>query len=613
MTLTTNEPDERALGEWEEILNLLGAHYPRTRPANGQGWMAVLPPPDPVREVRLEPAFAEGLPDGLHLYRPLVERLSRGLGVTPELSSLVDEAVAVWARPGFDTFVSLPRLRFEPFGYQLRAAERALRQMHGRAVLADEVGLGKTIEAALVASELRLRGLAQRVLVIVPAGLVAQWREELDRKFALPSVVAGQSEVGAEGEDPIVLASLHAARRDPLRHELTAREWDLVVADEAHHLRNPRSASSRLVRGLRTRYLLLLTATPVENRLDDLFHLMNLVRPGHLGTRAEFRSRFASVDGIRNLSDLQALTREVMVRHRRSEVALALPRRLASTHRVQPEPAEAELYRLVSERVRAEGAGATPARALALRSVQQLAGSGQRALAGGLRRAGWHDLAEGASGLSPTAKTHALIATLQRFAPQKVIVFCAYRDTLDELMALARAEGVNAVAYHGSLTRRAKDEAIRAFEDHAQVLLTTEAAGEGRNLQFCHVMVNFDLPWNPMRIEQRLGRIHRIGQRRDVEVVNLVARGTIEDRILGVLEKKINLFELVVGELDMILGHVDDDFDFERAVFDAHLASRDDLELCGKLERLGDDLTRARRAYLRGRERTDELVGDSET
>ena len=113
--------------------------------------------------------------------------------------------------------------------------------------------------------------------------------------------------------------------------------------------------------------------------------------------------------------------------------------------------------------------------------------------------------------------------------------------------------------YHGRLSRREKEAAIVSFRDHADVLVTTEAAGEGRNLQFCHAMVNFDLPWNPMKIEQRLGRIHRIGQRHDVEVTNLLCKGTIEERVMGVLESKINLFELVVGELDMILGRVDDE------------------------------------------------------
>jgi superfamily II DNA or RNA helicase len=124
------------------------------------------------------------------------------------------------------------------------------------------------------------------------------------------------------------------------------------------------------------------------------------------------------------------------------------------------------------------------------------------------------------------------------------------------------------------------------------------------------VMVNYDLPWNPMQIEQRLGRIHRIGQEREVLVTNLVTGDTVEALVLRVLEAKINLFELVIGELDMILGRIEEDFDFERFVFEAHVASRDDEELAVRLEALGDDLSNARRQQLDSRASTDALVAE---
>jgi SNF2 family DNA or RNA helicase len=164
--------------------------------------------------------------------------------------------------------------------------------------------------------------------------------------------------------------------------------------------------------------------------------------------------------------------------------------------------------------------------------------------------------------------------------------------------------------YHGGLSRRAKDQAVHDFSSDAEVLVTTEAAGEGRNLQFCHVMVNYDLPWNPMQIEQRLGRLHRIGQDHDVELTNLVTAGTIDDHLLRVLETKINLFELVVGELDMILGRISDELDLESAVFTNYVHAADDAEFTARLETLGDELAGARRDYLAGREATDLLVAE---
>src|SRR5271163_3143885 len=147
----------------------------------------------------------------LSAYLPLLARLRNGARPQPDWSTIVDGAVQVWARPGFDTFLAIPRLRFEPFDYQLRAARTVLQRMRGRGILADEVGLGKTIEAGLVLAELRLRGLADRTLVITPAGLVAQWREELERKFAVPTLTAAARPPADHGpalDRPVLVASL---------------------------------------------------------------------------------------------------------------------------------------------------------------------------------------------------------------------------------------------------------------------------------------------------------------------------------------------------------------------------------------------------------------------
>ncbi len=556
----------------------------------------------------LEPELTDPRP-----YDCLLSRLAAAGPVDEIVSALVDEAATLWSRPGFDTLASLPRLRFTPFPHQLQAALSALRRMRGRAILADEVGLGKTIEAGLVLSELRLRGLADRALVVVPAGLVEQWQEELDRKFGLPTTVATGGSWVSCPDRPVVVASLAAARRDPLRTALTDRSWDLVVVDEAHRVKNPRSASGRLARALRARYLLLLTATPVENRLDELFELISLVAPGLLGTPAQFRARHGGGDGEpRDIAGLQARTREVMVRHRRSEVAVQLPQRLAETVRVAAAEQEQSLYDDIMARVRAEGRQAPPSRRLALRALAQLAGSSPAAVAPTLARLGWDDLAQRAVSVTTTEKVRVLLALLRRHlgAGEKVVAFTAYRQTLALLERSLHDSGIPTAVYHGALSRADKERAVTAFRDEVPVLLTTEAAGEGRNLQFCHVMVNVDLPWNPMRIEQRLGRLHRIGQTCDVVLTNLVGCGTIEEHILTVLESKINLFELVVGELDMILGRVSDDFDFEAALFSSYVDADDDADFARRVSVLGDELVQAREGYLSGRERVDSLVGE---
>ena len=485
-------------------------------------------------------------------------------------------------------------------------------------ILADEVGLGKTIEAGLVLSELRMRRLADQVLVIVPAGLVDQWRDELERKFGLPTTVAqpGSAPTRDTGMDrPVTIASLAAARRDPLLDRLTGTNWDLVIFDEAHRLRNPRSASGKLARTLRARYLLMLTATPVENKLSDLYQLVSLVAPGLLGTPAQFRAKHgaASVDSKpRNLDDLRARTREVMVRHRRSEVTVMLPPRLAETILVTPGIDEAALYADIVRRVRATAATGSGRSRLALRGLTRLAGSSPAAAAPTLAKLGWIDLAEQARAIPEPDKVRVLVELLRRHVTrgEKVLVFTGFRQTLDVLVAAVERAGLSSAAYHGSLTRAEKEAAIAKFRAETPILLSTESAGEGRNLQFCHVMVNFDLPWNPMQIEQRLGRLHRVGQEHDVTLTNLACRGTIEQRIMHVLEAKINLFELVVGELDMILGRVDDDFDFENEVFDAFVDAVDDDEFERRLDALGNALAEARHSYLKSREGVDLLVGE---
>lgn len=564
------------------------------------------------------PSLSDG-DGGLGAYEGLLTRLGQATVIDLEASSLVDAAAEVWSRPGFDTFLSLPRLGFDPFDYQLQTAQTVLRRMRGRAILADEVGLGKTIEAGLVLSELRMRGLAGRTLVLTPAGLVEQWQEELERKFGLPTTVARRGGWDAGTDQPVVLASIATARREPMRSVLTAQQWDVVIVDEAHRLRNPRSASGKLARTVTSRYLLLLTATPVENRLQDFYELVSLVAPGLLGTPQQFCTRHAgggsSAAGPghpHNLAELRRRSSEAMVRHRRSEVALMLPQRLAETVLVTPTDEEASLYADIASRIRQEAGEASPTRRLTLRSLARLAGSSPTAVAPTLAKAGWDDLAGRAGALRRSAKTAALLQRLRPYAEaeEKVIVFTAFRQTLDILVEEANAAGIPAAVYHGSLARRDKDKAIAAFRNEVPVLLSTESAGEGRNLQFCHVMINMDLPWNPMQIEQRLGRLHRVGQHHDVVCTNLAARGTIEQQILHVLETKINLFELVVGELDMILGRVDDEFDFESSVFDAYVAAGDDAEFARRLESLGSALANARSDYLQTRGTVDALVGE---
>jgi SNF2 family DNA or RNA helicase len=310
---------------------------------------------------------------------------------------------------------------------------------------------------------------------------------------------------------------------------------------------------------------------------------------------------------------------DVMVRHSRSQVSVSLPPRHAHTVRLTPSPDERALYDGVSafvrEQIGADGqAGLSSAHRFTLQMIQREIGSSPWAAAPTLQkladrnemqpyRAQLLALADRATQVESWAKADALekllLPMLETGAGRdgKAIIFTHFNITLERLAERLRALGVDLVLYHGGLSTAQKDEAIRQFEQQARVLLSTEAAGEGRNLQFCRTAINSDLPWNPVTIEQRVGRVHRIGQTRDVYIFNLCLAGSVEERILSILHDKINMFELVAGEVEMILGHLGDDQDFASLVMDAWSSSRSGEDARETFERLSARILDAKSVY----------------
>lgn len=562
-----------------------------------------------------------------------------GLGPTP-LPNLVAYQLKLMAYhlqlvAGFDELLVLEAIDFEPFDYQVRAARTALRRFRGRGLLADEVGLGKTIEAGLVLKEYLLRQMVARVLILTPPGLVEQWQEELAVKFNLPDFVTSNApefrSLGTKAWQhyPRVIASLATARRTEHAQAITALEYDLVIVDEAHHLKNRSSASWQLVNALRKKYILLLTATPVQNRLAELYNLVTVLKPGQLKSPKEFSQQFV-VRGDPRLPKNRALLREllgdVMVRHSRGQISLKLPPRRAHTIRLRFHPDEQAVYDGISDLARRMmEAGVSGAHRFGLLTLLREAGSSAAATAPTLQslaqvaglapyRAELLRLAEQAASVAQSTKADALVKLLaaQTAGAQgdKVLVFTQFRATQEMLAERLRREGLAFALYHGSLSPAQKDAAIRDFQAELPVLLSTEAAGEGRNLQFCRAMVNFDLPWNPMRIEQRVGRIHRVGQDRPVDIFNLAAEGAIEDFVLDILDRKLNMFELVIGEVDMILGQMGDERDFEEIILDIWAQAQSQDALREGMAGLGDDLVKARAAYQHAQEYDEALFGE---
>lgn len=591
----------------------------------------------------------------IHL-QPVPDRLWKALDqgqfASREMYRLRMQAEHAVLVGGFDELVCLDSLEFTPFDYQMRAAQIVLRRFRGRGMLCDEVGLGKTIEAGLVLKEYLVRNIVQRVLIVTPAGLVEQWREELQTKFGMHDfITTSDAEFRAAGQEawersPRLVASLATARRAEHRARIAQIPYDLIIVDEAHHLKNRASASWKFINDLQRKYILLLTATPVENDLDELYNLITLLKPGQLKTPREFRRQFVVRGDPRqpkNRGQLRELLGDVMVRHSRSQVNLNLPPRQASTLRLQLTPQEAKLYQEVSNLVRSllrppatasdsdngeiEG-GIRQTDRFALLTLQREIGSSSPSAESTLRsladrgiketqRRTLLVLADQAAQMPTWAKADALerlLHTLLQADPsEKILLFTHFRRTLDLLAERLRGMGVDFVVYHGGLDNQAKQQAIEDFQERTQVLLSTEAAGEGRNLQFCRTMINFDIPWNPMRIEQRVGRIHRVGQTREVRIYNLSARSTVEDYLLQLLDQKLNMFELVIGEMDMILGHLSDEQDFESLLLDIWVQSQTEAELQAGFNQLGETLLKARQAYQKTREFDEVLFGEDFT
>ena len=322
----------------------------------------------------------------------------------PDLGLAAAGRVRPWPRAarlathaGFDQLICLPLVRdMELMEHQTRTARTVLQRFRGRALLCDEVGLGKTIEAGLIVAELRMRGLIRSALFLTPPSLIEQWQGEMRHKFRLDLIshddpLFRQRGADAWREFDLIIASQHTAKREPHRSAILSRKWDLIVIDEAHHLRNRNTVLWRFASELQKQYMLLLTATPVQNNLEELFNLVTLLEPGLLRTAKQFQRQFVDRrDKLtpRNVDELHNLLAEVMVRNRRSTVGLRFTRRLARTIYVTPRAAEQDLYARVAGLVRGQLRTAGKKGGLsrmALIALQMALGSSSQAAAGTLQ------------------------------------------------------------------------------------------------------------------------------------------------------------------------------------------------------------------------------------
>jgi len=453
-----------------------------------------------------------------------------------------------------------------PLPHQLEVAKQVVENLNGKAILADEVGLGKTIEAGLILKEYMIRGLVKKALILVPASLVSQWVMELNSKFFIPAVAQRKSYVWESCD--VVVSSIDTAKRNPHRDIIYEQNYDMVIIDEAHKLKNSKTKNYEFVQNLKKKFCLLLTATPIQNRVSEIFNLVSLLKPGHLGSESAFYGKYKK--DARSIDDdehLRELVNKVMIRNRREDTGIEWTKRHVETIPIEFTKEEHDLYNSI--RTLTEDTHLPSASSFSIMTLQREACSSREAVYYTLKNmikrqetpsaifegkiASIIKKVEAVTTNSKAAKTLELIQEIG----DKVIIFTEYRATQLYLQWFLQQHGISSVPFRGGFKRGKKDWMRELFEKRAQVLIATEAGGEGINLQFCHHIINFDLPWNPMRLEQRIGRIHRLGQEKDVKIYNFAIKNTVEDHILKLLYEKINLFEKVIGDLDDILTRLD--------------------------------------------------------
>lgn len=443
----------------------------------------------------------------------------------------------------------LPHMTF--LKHQLETAKTVIEKMNGRAILADEVGLGKTIEAGLILKEYMIRGLVQNALILVPAPLVTQWVKELNDKFHIP--VASYRKNYAWDEYPFYVASLDLAKRDPHKQQLLQLNFDMVIIDEAHKLKNEKTQNHLFAKNLKKKYCLLLTATPIQNKVMELFHLVSILKPGYLGNYEQFTKTYNKnkMDTLQD-SHLNKLIQKVMVRNRRKDTILKHIKRNVHNITLEFNAEEQKVYDNLAHHLQ------TSQPLAKITFLKQLCSSREACylslqknspLTKDVEKSILRDIEQ----LPHHTKAKKLVTLIRELKHEKVIVFTEYRATQFYLQWYLNEAGITSVAFHGGLRRGQKQWVTELFKRDVQVFIATEAGGEGMNLQFCNYIINYDLPWNPMRIEQRIGRIHRYGQAKDVHIYNFSIKHTLEDHLLHLLYTKLNVFERVIGQLDQIL------------------------------------------------------------
>jgi superfamily II DNA or RNA helicase len=458
--------------------------------------------------------------------------------------------------PAIENLLAVPL-----YPYQLRGALFAA--CRGRCILGDDMGLGKTVQTLAAAEFLaRERGI-ERVLVVAPASVKYQWASEIQKYTQrMVQIVDGSTAQRRTlyGQPTFYrLVNYEVALRD--LDELNAWHADLIVLDEAQRIKNWESKTTRAIKKLRSRYALVLTGTPLENKLEELYSIVQFVDDRRLGPAFQFLHDHRRLDakgnlvGYRNLDRIREKLEPILLRRTREEVLSQLPARTDNT--VYVEMAEAQRGPYQEQQT-------TLARLLQKKYLTEVDRRRILSCVTNLRMlCDSTFLLDKTTNVSPKQdELTELLGQLIGAGPHKVVVFSQWETMLQKAAEVVKRLGVGHVVLHGSVPGKDRRALIERFRDDetCRVFLSTDAGGTGLNLQSADTVINLEVPWNPAVLEQRIARVHRMGQHRPVQVFNLVTRDSIEERVLRTLERKRTLFAGVFTDpsdevLFTTLGH----------------------------------------------------------
>jgi superfamily II DNA or RNA helicase len=442
-------------------------------------------------------------------------------------------------------------LRVPLYPYQLRGALFAA--CRGRCILGDDMGLGKTVQT-LAAAELlaRERGI-ERVLVVAPASVKYQWETEIHKYAGRPVQVieGGAAERRAQYKQPTFYRLINYEIVVKDLDELNAWQPDLIVLDEAQRIKNWESKTSRAVKRLRSRYAVVLTGTPLENKLEELYSIVQFVDDRRLGPAFQFlhdhsvRDADGRLTGYRNLDKIRTKLEPILLRRTRGEVLTQLPARTDTTVYVEMAEAQrgpyAEYQHTLARLLQKKYLGEVDRRRIlaCLTNLRMLCDS--------------TFLVDRTTNASPKLDELAeLLPELLGGGPHKVVIFSQWEQMLHLAAEVVGRLGLDQAMLHGSVPGKERRALLERFRDdpNCRVFLSTDAGGTGLNLQVADTLINLEVPWNPAVLEQRIARVHRMGQHRPVQVFNLVTRDSIEERVLRTLAQKRSLFGALFGGTD---------------------------------------------------------------